>query len=207
VSSRANTYALTTGSPAQIKATKQIFFNANVLIENLGAPAPQNVPMRSWLLSSHALTKSGQEVVAPTFPWILTSGGFDPLSATEAKVLVAAQAQVVDQIFAGQARTQTVAELRQTVDEEVGLAPQISAPGGASVVKWLRVNVAKGVAHLEADIKVWVSTPTLRKTGPGRYELVPIVNDSQVDALATLSLNGSRWTVTSFNQAPWQQAT
>jgi hypothetical protein len=195
-----------TGTTTDVRATEQSFLAANVLIENLGAPAPKGIFISSWMLKSHLISPNHLSVIAQRYPWISASGRFNPMSPQLAHLLTAAQLAVISQYFGGQAKSDTTLELRQIVANEIGSHPNISAPGGASIVKWLRVNVIGNVAYLEADVNVWESTPNLVRIG-AKAILEPNLNSNQVDSLATLRRVGSRWHITSFNQAPWQQAT
>ena len=206
VSSGASDYAKVTGPPKDVRATERSFIAANVLIENLGAPAPKQTSVYSFILRSHPISPDHRGVEAESYPWIGATGRIVRLSAVSASRLVLAQAAVISQFFAGQAKSDVISELDQIVGGETRVNPTISGPGGASIVKWLRVKVNGNTAQLEADVNIWESVPSLDRAS-GTPHLSSSLNANQVDASATLERRGNRWLVTSFNQAPWQEAT
>ncbi len=206
VSSGSSHYAKVIGTAAQIRATEQTFLAANILIENLGAITPPAESTRIWLLTSHPISRDGKGVTGAEYPWIERSAKINVVSPSRAKRERIAQTQVIASIFGDGAKNDTVAEMEQIVDGEIGSNPHISAPGGATIVKWLKVHVEGTTAQLEADINVWESLVVLSHANGG-YRLIRSLNLNQVDAFATLRLAGGHWSVILFDQAPWQQAT
>ncbi|HUY07293.1 MAG TPA: hypothetical protein VMU99_08550 [Acidimicrobiales bacterium] len=206
VNSGSSQYAKTTGTPSQIRATERAFLLANILVENLGALTPSSETTSSWLLTSHPITKDRQGVVAAEYEWIDRTGRFNVVTLARALRERAAQQRVISSIFDGTAKGDIVSEMNQIIDSEMGSHPHVSAPGGAKIVKWLKVHMHGITADLEADVNVWESTLVLGKID-GRYVLSRSLDLNQVDASATLRFSAKRWRVVSFNQAPWQQAT
>lgn len=206
VNSGSSQYAKVTGTPAQIRATERTMLAANIVIENLGAPTPSSQSTAMWLLTSHPIAKDHNGVVAPTYPWIDPVGKLNVISRGRANRERLAQGRVIGSIFGGGARADALAEMNQVIDGEVGDHPRISAPGGAAIVKWLKVHIDGTSAQLEADVNVWVSMLTLHQRA-GRSGMTQGLNANQVDAFATLKYSNGHWIVVTFNQAPWQQAT
>ena len=206
VVSGSSQYAKMTGTPAQIRATKRVFLAANILVENLGAPTPSSESTSTWLLTSHLISKDRSGVVGAQYPWIDRSGRINVVSQRRAERERFDQGRVISTIFGDGAKNDTVAEMNQIIDGEVGAQPRISAPGGAEIVKWLKVHVDGTSAQLEADVNVWEAVLELNSQG-GKYRLTRSLNLNQVDVFATLKFSVGRWSVVSFNQAPWQQAT
>ena len=202
-----NTYARVEGSPQEIRAVESNFLKANNAVENLAAPQPVDLAASSWLFSAHPLAHAGNRVIAPAGPWISPSGHFVALTSTAGRAIVNAQSTALRTIFSGAALAQVLTELDQGVSGELGRSPQISGAGGARIDSWLRVSVTGSVAHLEADVDVWVATPTLSALGGGRATLLPSVNANRLDVFATMVHRQGGWRIISFNQAPWQQAT
>lgn len=202
----ANSYAKVSGAPSDVRATERVFLEANIAIENLGAPDPRGVNGASWILASHPISADRRGVVSPNYPWIDRSGYLNALTNVDLDRLERAQSKTVGAVFAGGARRDTVAELHQIIGAEVGSQPRISAPGGAAIVKWLKVQVHGSRAELEADVNVWESTPSVQRVS-GRYVIVRSLNANQIDAIATLQRTHAGWVVVALSQAPWQQAT
>ncbi len=206
VNSGSSRYAEVTGTTAQIRATQRVFLEANILVENLGAFTPRSESTSNWLLTSHRVSTDHRGVVGSEFPWISGTGTINAISGVRAHNERTSQERVIASIFGGRARNDAIAEMNQIIDGELASPPRISAPGGAAIVKWLKLHVVGDTAQLEADVSVWEATLDLNGQD-GRYRLIRGLNLNQVDAFATLKFSGGTWSVVAFNQAPWQQAT
>ncbi len=206
VGSGSSRYARVTGTAEQIRATQHVFLEANILVENLGAFTPPDESTADWLLTSHPVSKGHRGVDSAQYPWIRSSGSINVVSMARANGERIAQQRVITSVFGSGARGDDVAEMTHVIDSETGVSPRISAPGGAEIVKWLKVQINGTTAQLEADVNVWEGSLNLIVQS-GRYRLVSGLDLNQVDASATLRFTAGLWRVVSFDQAPWQQAT
>lgn len=197
-------YARVRGSAPAIRAAKAAFLRANLIAQNLGARPPVGTDELKWLEAAHPDSATAS-VAEESSAWLPSGDRPGFLSATGGAKLYAAQSRVVEAAFAGKARDQTLAVLRQVTGAETGQHPHLAAPGGAKVRNWLRVDVTAKSGHLEADVDVWESTVTLFELP--RPHLVATQVRNRLDVLATLRFSGGRWSVIAFNQLPWQQAT
>lgn len=192
------------GSAATPAATavRRALVAANVLEQNLGAPAPgptRTATARSFALASHPITAHG---VAGGLPPAVAT----PLSAAAGRTVLLGQRAALRAVFSGPLLRREEATLAALVADEEAHAGARAAPGGAAVVRWYSVRVDRTTARAEALVARWEQQDHLRARA-GRLSYATSVVREEVDALATLERSGGKWRLLTLAAAPWQEPT
>jgi hypothetical protein len=128
------------------------------------------------------------------------------LRKAEGADLVATQHRFVSAIMTGRLQASTDQQVDGLVAAELGPRPQISSPGGASLVAWYSMTVHGNHATVDAAVETWLQVDTLEETPTG-FRLTSIINQSEIEGKATLLRVNGIWKVATLDQAPWQEVT
>lgn len=196
-------------SPTAVSAGRA-FLEANVLEENLGAPAPPGTTGATWALRADRIDRADRgrtaHLALAEHGWIGRSGTVALLSRRQAAGIVSGQSEDVRLVFGGTERRQQLEELSVLVSGEERSAQGLVSPGGASILRWYSVTVTGAIAHADAVVSQWVQHDSVVGP-PGRERVASSIVADEVDAKATLERTGGRWRVVSLSLSPWQQPT
>lgn len=180
---------------AAAAAVKHAFVAANVLEQNLGAPAPE---ARSPASEQHFALVSHERSNRPEAP--------APLTPTGAERLLVGQGSAIKTVFSGHLLVAEQHALTSLVAGELGPDGAPVGSGGASVRRWLSVSITGRRARAEALVDRW-EVRFARRGHARQQRLVATWAQEEVDALATLVRTGSGWRVVTLAAAPWQEPT
>ncbi len=188
---------------AAAAGVRRALVEANVVEENLGAPAP-GLPVaaaeRTFVLGSHPVLGRGRVVGGVPPPRAR------PLGADAARAVLAGQGAVLRALFGGALLRRERASLALLVTDETRRAGARVGPGGARVVRWYSVQVHGAAARAEALVARWEQWDhVVAVSGTRRYSTQVVAEE--IDALGTLRREGGRWRVVSLAEAPWQEPT
>jgi hypothetical protein len=190
------------------KMLESRFVDANVFIENLGAPAPAGLG-RHWETTSVPLlgaSSANAHLGRAEHDWLSSSGTPEPLHASELRAILEDQRAVIEELFTGAERSDLLAQLSQVTSGEAQSPPVISSPGGARVRQFYEVSVQGHIAMVRALVDTWVQLDSIDARS-GRLRLSTSVEQSRVLSSATFQKTPNGWRIASLNQVPWQQAT
>ncbi len=195
------------GSPAG-RAVQRVALQANVLVQNLGAPAPSGWDEAAFALRSDPVlrVRPHWRLRYPERAWVGRQGQYLPLSGAEADRVLVGQRAALASVFSGALLRAERRELATIVLGERRLGGRPVSPGGARVIRWYSVTVAGASAQAEGLIEQWVQRDRLVRTANGVRIAASVVTE-RVDARATLVRRGGGWRVVFLAQAPWQEPT
>jgi hypothetical protein len=183
------------------RAVREALVSANVVIQNLGAPAPgaaSTAANAAFALRSHTVLAAGR-VRGGTPPPV-------PLPTALGRAVLTGQRRALAGVFAGSLLASEERTLAGVVAAEEARASALAAPGGARVVRWYSVTVSGATARAEAVIARWEQQDRVAGAGGTRPITTSVVGE-RVDATATLRRSGGRWRLVSLSAAPWQEPT
>jgi hypothetical protein len=192
-----------------IPAIAKPYLEANILIQNLGSPAPRGVTSLTWAVSGDALLAANSttpHLAQPEREWLGSGGAIRPLSSSEAATILSTQRQLASSIMTGHLLSLTNDQLNQLVRGELQRRPQISSPGGGSIVTWLSITPNGDTAKVDADVEIWEQVDELVTTPTG-LQIRSSINQAEIEGKATMRRVHGTWKVVTLDQQPYQQAT
>lgn len=192
-----------------IEAIAKPYLAANILIQNLGSPAPQGVTSSSWAIVGDGLvgaTTTSPHLAVAERKWIDASGKVVQLPRAQGAAIVANQRQLAASIMTGELLSTTEHQINQVVRAEYGSHPTISSPGGGAIVGWYSIAQNGATASVDATVNIWVQVDELVNT-PSGLRISSLINQAEIEGRATLVRSHGVWKVATLNQVPYQQAT
>ena len=184
------------------------YLEANILIQNLGSPAPVGVTSTSWSIHGDELldATSAPRLAAPERHWMTPTGTLIPLTSREAAAITSSQRELADSIMTGHLLHTTMQQLTQLVTGERRARPKISSPGGGSVLTWYSITPTGNTATVDATVEIWEQVDELVAT-PSGLRITSSINQAEIEGKATLVRAHGTWKVATLDQQPYQQAT
>ena len=191
-----------------IPGIAKAYLSANILIQNLGSPAPQGVTSPSWALTGDDLSDAttNPHLVQRERAWLGSSHAIIGLGSAAAAEILADQRQSANAVMTGELLKSTDTQLAQLVAGELRTRPQISSPGGGSIVSWYSISAHGNAATADATLEIWEQVDQFVDT-PSGLRLKTSINQAEIEGKATLLRVGGTWKVASLYQLPYQQAT
>lgn len=191
-----------------IQGIAKPYLAANILIQNLGSPAPRGVTSPSWAIEGDALLgpSSSPHLALKERAWMGRSGELVPLSSSEVTTILLTQRRLANSVMTGHLLQTTNQQLGQLVDGEQKSRPQISSPGGGSIVTWYSITPRGDTATVDATVEIWEQVDEVVNT-PSGLRIRSSINQAEIEGKATLVRTHGTWRVATLDQQPYQQAT